>query len=194
MPSCAVSLVDYKASDNKKRTDRVCTLKDGRLILANFSLSVLGEEVAHLHTLLGGDTGKLFTLDIQRCGRKEVTKIQRWLLWLRWAALAMEVEIHREAPKLLTASQYSLHNINTDGRGTQFGSQCEELLLPGTHNLNFLGVAHHITETHCAFLLLFQLAQISRVSPCSTSEAHPRPKNTTNTDLQATTSSVFQDS
>lgn len=41
MPSCAVSLGDYKVRDNKKRRDGVCTLKDGRLILSNFSLSVL---------------------------------------------------------------------------------------------------------------------------------------------------------
>lgn len=68
------------------------------------------------YTPLGGDTGKLFALDIQRCGRKEVTNIQQWLLWLRWAAIAMEVEIHRETQKLLTASQYSLHNIHPDSR------------------------------------------------------------------------------
>lgn len=116
MPSFAVSLADYKAGDKKKRKDGVCTLKGWRLILP-ISLSVLGEEVAHLHTTpLGGDTGKLFALDIQRRGRKEVTNVQQWLLWLRWAAIAMEVEIHRETQKLLTASQYSFHNIHPDSR------------------------------------------------------------------------------
>lgn len=30
MPSCAVSLGDYKGRDSKKRRDGVCTLKGGR--------------------------------------------------------------------------------------------------------------------------------------------------------------------
>lgn len=38
------------------------------------------------------------------------------VLWLRWAAIAMEVEIQREMRKLLTASQYSLYNIHPDSR------------------------------------------------------------------------------
>lgn len=41
-----------------------------------------------------------------------MTEVQRWLLQARWAALATEV--HREAQKLLTASQYNLHNIFPD--------------------------------------------------------------------------------
>lgn len=81
-----------------------------RSVMSNFSLSALG-----WHTYIHyswGDTGKLLALDIQRCGRKEVTNEQQWLLWLRWAVIAMEVEIQ----KLLTASQYSLHNIQADSR------------------------------------------------------------------------------
>lgn len=50
MSGCAVSLSDYT-----QRRDGVCTLKDRRLILYNFSFSVLGEEGAHLHTLLLGE-------------------------------------------------------------------------------------------------------------------------------------------
>lgn len=57
--------------------------------------------MAHLHALLLVEIqGNELLWVLQRCGRKEVTNVQCWLLWARWAAIAMEVEVHGEAQKL----------------------------------------------------------------------------------------------
>lgn len=65
----------YEARDNRNRRDRACTVKDGKRLTLSSVLSMWSAGTPTCAPL-GGDTGKLVALGIQRCGRKEMTNVQ----------------------------------------------------------------------------------------------------------------------